>query len=60
MFFVDIGSLEREIDEAGNDIAVPYRNLPQQERRRGWREWFGIGRRGESPPAQQAPTQEQP
>lgn len=39
---------------------APGQQEPQQERRRGWREWFGIGRRGESPPAQQAPTQEQP
>src|SRR5262249_7458774 len=32
VFFVDIGAFEREIDEAGNDIAVPNRNLPQQQR----------------------------
>ena len=33
MLFVDIGALEREIDEAGNDVAVPDRNLAEQQRR---------------------------
>ena len=32
VLLVDIGALEREIDEAGNDVAVPDRNLPQQQR----------------------------
>ena len=31
VFLVDIGALEREIDEAGDNIAVPDRNLPQQQ-----------------------------
>ena len=32
MLLVNIGALEREIDEAGDDVAVPDRNLPQQQR----------------------------
>ena len=32
MLLVDIGALEREIDEAGDDVAVPDRNLAQQQR----------------------------
>jgi hypothetical protein len=32
VLLVDIGALEREIDEAGDDLAVPDRNLAQQQR----------------------------
>ena len=32
VFFVDKGALEREIDKPGDDVAVPDRNLPQQQR----------------------------
>src|SRR6185312_16932111 len=32
VLLVDIGALEREIDKAGNEIAVPDRDLPQQQR----------------------------
>ncbi len=32
VLLVDIGALQREIDEAGDDVAVPDRNLPQQQR----------------------------
>ena len=32
VLLVDMGALEREIDEAGDDVAVPDRNLPQQQR----------------------------
>ena len=31
MFFVDKGALEREIDKPGYNVAVPDRNLPQQQ-----------------------------
>ncbi len=36
MLLVDIGALEREVDEPGNDVAVPDRNLAE-EQRRAWR-----------------------
>ena len=32
VLLVDKGALEREIDEAGDDVAVPDRNLPQHQR----------------------------
>src|SRR5262245_8473216 len=32
MFLVDVGPLKREIDEPGDDVTVPDRNLPQQQR----------------------------
>ena len=33
VLLVDIGALEREVDEPGNDVAVPDRNLAEQQRR---------------------------
>jgi hypothetical protein len=33
VLLVDVGALEREVDEPGNDIAVPDRNLAEQQRR---------------------------